>query len=509
MSIVELKPTGQHVLAAKHAFKPNVYCFFLDERANTDVVDLVSGEKCTVAGTASSITTVVNEDGRVLSFDGVADASLKFPAGDVVLTASEPWEITWRVRVGDVINRGMVLGTNGTGSNYIWMRYGSYIQFENSVGTQYNFTGAEWGVRDLHTYSLVSDGGGTATGTLTLYVDGEISQQKTLTTGSITAGHIASTFFGGYSLKGEYTHIRVSKGTTYTDNMIRDLHADLYQVLKHVEYNYLSASSLILVSNTFSFQHEVLGVVSKTNNVSHEAMQSVNAPHTLNIESLQRVAQAQQIQIESLQNILQVFSVMHESLASVSNIFQCQIESLQSLLKIVQVEYESLQSVSQTRTIQIESLGSAAVSATHVMQIESSGYVQAVSTHEYEANQGVSNRHTLNHEALQAISNGFVIHIESIGYVQATTTNQIEAIGYVINAGSISFESLQGIAGSATLSHEALQYIANTLQIPFESLQGASVNVILNVVDKTAYFTIQLDKEIQFSKVLDKTITFH
>lgn len=261
-----------------------------------------------------------------------------------------------------------------------------------------------------------------------------------------------------------------------------------------------------LISKAFINEIESQGNVTSVSINNIENSFYVNNLINSQIESLQQIYFASQLSLEFLQFIVSNMSQAMESLASINYLYQVVIESSQIISASSKSNIESLKSIIKSQKNNIESLGFASVSAQYIINYENEGYIAQNIVDYIESMQAVNAAHVLYCESLQSLSSGFVIDFDSIGYVSRSIDGIIECIGTVSSPILTDFESLKYLSGSAQLSIEALTIISTVLQIPIEVLQGANVNIILNIVDKTAYFSMQFDKEMVFSKTVDKTI---
>jgi len=139
--------------------------------------DSSSAENNGTANGAATITTdpaVVVDGSGALALDG-ADASFVTLPATGSYTATQAWSATWWAhRQGIGSDKGMVMGTSDTSTDFIWLNDSfTGLRFRSSNNTTLNFTVAK--DSDLHHYALVADGAGS----LALYVDGQAKQTLT------------------------------------------------------------------------------------------------------------------------------------------------------------------------------------------------------------------------------------------------------------------------------------------------------------------------------------------
>lgn len=249
------------------------------------------------------------------------------------------------------------------------------------------------------------------------------------------------------------------------------------------------------VSKTLIANIEALAGISVGRTFNFESLQLLQQAFTGNIEALKETGQTTPVNIESLMRVGQVIPLNLEALKGIEQTYVGGIEALKGIAHISPVNIEALGRIDQTAIINIEARGFALITATAVIPVESL--------------QQVTRTPEISVEALQAISQGVSVQIESLGYIQRTGSGNIEALAFISHDATANLESLKAIAGTATLSFEALKTIAKVAQVPIEALQGATVNVIVDVVERTAYFSITLARDITFNKTVAKEATFN
>jgi hypothetical protein len=106
-----------------------------------------------------------------LSLDG-ADESYVGLTTPGAFNATSPWTATWWAKRGETgSQKGMVMGTSNTSTDFIWLNDSfTGLRFRSSNNTTLDFTAPK--DQQLRHYALVADGAGN----LDLYLDGRISQ---------------------------------------------------------------------------------------------------------------------------------------------------------------------------------------------------------------------------------------------------------------------------------------------------------------------------------------------
>lgn len=221
------------------------------------------------------------------------------------------------------------------------------------------------------------------------------------------------------------------------------------------------------------------------------------------------VSQTHQINYEALASINQVRSNIYEALAFVSKQESSLYESLQLIQNSQTGLYEAIQSIQNSATVQWEALGYSVVTASAIVPYEARGYIPVSHAIGYEALQALSESLTVPYESLQNVLNASVIVFESPGYIAAQKTGLIECLATITKESAMQFEGLQSVVGTMQASYEVLQAIANAANVQYEALKGANLNVIVDVINRTAYFNLVLNKQITFATVINKSITFN
>lgn len=154
--------------------------------------------------------------------------------------------------------------------------------------------------------------------------------------------------------------------------------------------------------------------------------------------------------------------------------------------------------ISYSAAPRLESLAYIAVNT--LFMIESPALISTTARENIEALTEISIMAMENIEALSTLSAGLVLQAEALQHVRYDGALSIEVMA-TISAGAITHvEALQSVTGIATLSAEMLQAIARSMNIPAEALQvgSVSVNVVVNLISRTALFQVLLNKKIEF-----------
>lgn len=163
-------------------------------------------------GTASGNAAITTDPARIvtgsgaLALDGTDATRIALPAAGTY-SATQPWTATWwasREAIGT--DHGMVMGTAETSTDFIWLNDAfTGLRFRSSNSTTHDFTVAKDGA--LHHYALVADG----TGSLTLYVDGQLNETKTGNTAFVidSIGKAYPTTSLHYNFQGTLDEVRV------------------------------------------------------------------------------------------------------------------------------------------------------------------------------------------------------------------------------------------------------------------------------------------------------------
>lgn len=261
--------------------------------------------------------------------------------------------------------------------------------------------------------------------------------------------------------------------------------------------------------------------VSKSSTVSHESLQAAQAGAALQfeakgvvsrvadaqIESLLRVASSMQLQWEAAQEVTGARVAQLEAGTSVANQSQAHLEGLGGLSAGRSVPFESSAAVAAQTLARIESLGFASVVAQAVVPMESRGWVSAASSAGIEVLQRAARAQAAVFESLQGVQSQILVELESLAGVFVDAVGHIEAIGRVSAQHLAQLENLTAVAGEAVLPIEALRTIAAMTGVPIEALQGASVNVVVDVVERVAYFALNVERDAQFADVVAREVT--
>lgn len=157
----------------------------------------------------TTVATNVMAGVGAVKFDG-ADYSYLMLSNTTVFTASAPWSVAfWARRAETSTSKGMVIGARGDSNNFIWLAdglgTGKGLRFRPSSGGSYDYNAP----RDLnpHHFALIADGSGT----LSLYVDGSLSETKTSVATSFQVDTIGQAYTPSshYAFKGLLDDVRV------------------------------------------------------------------------------------------------------------------------------------------------------------------------------------------------------------------------------------------------------------------------------------------------------------
>jgi hypothetical protein len=134
-------------------------------------------------GTASGTASITTDPAAIasgtgsLSLDGADDSHVSL-ATPGAFNANSPWTATWWARRGETGGqKGMVMGTSNSTTDFIWLNDNfTGLRFRSSADTTLDFTTPK--DQQLRHYALVADGAGN----LALYLDGQLSETLTGTT---------------------------------------------------------------------------------------------------------------------------------------------------------------------------------------------------------------------------------------------------------------------------------------------------------------------------------------
>lgn len=256
--------------------------------------------------------------------------------------------------------------------------------------------------------------------------------------------------------------------------------------------DYIIAGVLLPVTNSITESIESLQRLAASTSASLETKTIATMVYNLTIESLTNPAHLSSVNLDILANAAGTRTQGLESLGRLLITVTDTIESLAMLAASCAARMESLNLLSVSRALNIESLGQATVAVTAIIPIEARGnlYVPAAAN--------IENR--------QGLTRSIIIGIESLFSVSKNINGTVEILAGISLQKSINIESLAAtiaVAGSAVLSVECLRKISELTQIPIEALRASGINVIVNVVERTAYFQICHDATAQFSATHD------
>ncbi len=152
--------------------------------------------------------------------------------------------------------------------------------------------------------------------------------------------------------------------------------------------------------------------------------------------------------------------------------------------------------MSYSLTANIES--QAITSIQTLFHVESPTLTSATATANAEALTPTTATATANAEALAMLSTGVTLQAEALLHVRYDGALSIEVTATISKSSITHVEALQSVTGTATLSAEMVQAIARAMSIPVEALQVGSVNVVVNLINRTALFQVLLNKKIEF-----------
>ena len=281
-------------------------------------------------------------------------------------------------------------------------------------------------------------------------------------------------------------------------------------------------SSETAVARTIQMPLEALRPVAQARPGNIESLAGISAVRSAMIESLYTAARAAGANIETLQSLAQACGANIESLYATASATGAPLESLQSLAQGSGGAIEALQAAAQARGAPLESLADARrenqtpiealgfveVAATHSVNLEAAGAVTGAHAGGIEALQALAGGNTHTAESLAGVAPTFTLAIESLAHVARTGAHSIEALASVAFVGTTPVESLLAVAGAGMVSFEALARIARAAQIPIEAILGADVNVIVNVVERVAYFQVTLTRGAEFAKTHSRRAEF-
>jgi hypothetical protein len=239
---------------------------------------------------------------------------------------------------------------------------------------------------------------------------------------------------------------------------------------------------------------EALASLSQGRLVSFEALSSIEQGRVLAFEALASVAQERATNLEALATIAQGRGANLEALASITQARAGNLEALAPVAQNRGANLEALGGVAQPRTINFEAKGDVAVSVLAVIP--------------FEANADARIARVLGLEGLATAQRSTTLSIEALLSVALTPGGNIEALATIAAPRGAGIEALTALAGTATLPLEALQAIARAAGVPFEAMQGAVVAVIVNIIERTALFQIQLSETARYGRQQDETGRF-
>lgn len=333
--------------------------------------------------------------------------------------------------------------------------------------------------------------------------------------------------------------------------------------------NFDSGQALL---SSFLVNYDALSPVSSLADLFYSALQRISSDISVSYESVSALPSSYVISYESIANLSKDSSSDYESQALIQGSLIIEYESIQGLLNLSAGDYESLSAVLADKIINYEALGVAEtpVSNDMVIPYTARSIVLVSIVAEYSSEQKVSTDISSNHESMEAIniskdigyevlqavittasgsyeslsvisvdkianyeslsgvvttpvSNDFILSMESLGIILRSMVFDFSALSNIQVSSVLSFdvsakidasitagyESTQSVVALGSLPYEVLQAIAAQANIQFESLLGSNVSVVVNFINKTAKFSIKLDRALMFKNKVEKTSTFH
>lgn len=228
------KPNYPVKLNRSHKFYPNRLCFIFNNEPSSNI-ELVSNNLLT-ASNAEYLSKVINGNEVVLRSEYQSGLASLYNLSSFTLTATTPWELTFKgSKLPSASAYSLFTGENTSGNNFvgfystantIWYRPNGGADIQMATGLS-NFD-------DIHTFSLISDGGGVGSCIVSLYVDGGLTSTTNSKTAELIIDGVLHGFSGipSWSFHGDMSHLRVSEGRLYSASDIKDLHANLNQILQ-------------------------------------------------------------------------------------------------------------------------------------------------------------------------------------------------------------------------------------------------------------------------------------
>lgn len=508
---------------------------------NKNAIDLVTGKPGRTSNNAVNIAT---QNGEVLSEPGALD----YLAFDNHLNLTDEWSILVVANITGFYSWGALFGIPYFYPGWSYPHQALSLIASSTTARHRFATGPDgrtdssmanfWELDTKHAYIVTRRGIN-----MEWYRSGEHIGSSTTQPLSIDLSNNGAVCFGvrsdlsiGEGVSGEFyvggvwnRALNVDEVALLSRNMLAPLNKRrLWSVANNIptftsdiqpEIESLAAVS---ASNTMSF--ESLGSVFTSNSIlsveSLQTLQNIFTTHIeslteidlvqgFNIESLSAIAAQPSLTIESLTSVSAGRSAAIESLSSVTHSDAVSIENLQAVQKYILQQYEALRSLQHDTPLMFEALGDAGFTAQAIIAFESLGDVSSTQSISVESLQHLSASQTTVFESLVSFNAEFYIQVEGLLNVQKVSDFQVEALVSISADQFGQFESLAAVSGTATLSIETLRAIAHAANIPFEALQAEGVNVIVDVVTKTAYFSLTVEHTATFNPIVTKIVTFH
>lgn len=248
--------------------------------------------------------------------------------------------------------------------------------------------------------------------------------------------------------------------------------------------------SLASVSKATGAPAESLASLTKSVLTSVEVLASLTKAVSTPAEALAALARTLETNAESLRAIAAQGVSPAESLASLAGTALTPSEALQSVADQKQAAAENLQGISSQIQTPAEFLGDAPVS-------------RAIRT-ESESIASISVQRQVPAESLRAISAEKPSPAEHLQGNTRQVTTRAELLASVAAQRATISEYLAIVARVAQVPVESLLEVRRPIGTPAESLQGAELNLILSVIELTAYFAEE--KSLEALCAREKTI---
>jgi hypothetical protein len=259
--------------------------------------------------------------------------------------------------------------------------------------------------------------------------------------------------------------------------------------------------------------------VSATAALLFEALIFLAAERTANLESPAGVAQTPAPPLEALAGVSQPANAWLEALGWAAAARGISLEALQQLAPSRAALLESLAFVAQARAgnaeallgvaagraVNLESLGELLISMTAAIPLEALSDTGAPRILSLETLAPAARTAALTIEALTHVAQPRAGQFEAVALVRFAPAPNLEGLAAASGGLLSNLEGLAAVSGTAVLPLEVLQAIARATGIPFEAMQGGIVNIVVNVVERIAYFQVTLPTEARFAAARTET----